>query len=241
MSSGMQRNCKNCNTIITKKVNCSLKTWESTVRFCSRACHDIYRQGKKSASPQTTFKKGHKTVIGYVRRGAENNKWKGGQIEKACLICSKNFRVDRYRANAKTCSIECSKLYRKSEEFRLHLSEIQRSKISEEMKVVHDILTQFISSVRKSARYGIWRERIFKRDNFTCQLCGKRGGKLQADHIEAVSVIIVKNKIKTYEEAMACSELWNLANGRTLCRPCHYKTPTFGSKALTLLANYTYL
>ena len=39
---------------------------------------DLYRTNKPSPSPETTFKKGHKTVIGYVRRGSENNKWKGG-------------------------------------------------------------------------------------------------------------------------------------------------------------------
>ena len=53
-----------------------------------------------------------------------------------------------------------------------------------------------------------------------------------------MSVIIVKNKIKTYEEAMRCAALWKLNNGRTLCRPCHYKTDTYGSKVLALLANY---
>jgi len=37
---------------------------------------------------------------------------------------------------------------------------------------------------------GLWDEirmRIFQRDNFTCQYCGQRGGKLECDHIYPVS------------------------------------------------------
>jgi len=30
----------------------------------------------------------------------------------------------------------------------------------------------------------IWREKVFKRDNYTCQVCGKKGGYLIADHIK---------------------------------------------------------
>jgi len=58
------------------------------------------------------------------------------------------------------------------------------------------------------------RLRIFERDQFTCQHCGTVGGRLNADHI------------KPYSTHPALR--FDLANGRTLCVPCHRKTPTFG-------------
>ena len=66
-----------------------------------------------------------------------------------------------------------------------------------------------------------WRKAIFARDNYTCQLCGKCGGTLQADHILPYC---------THPELRL-----DLNNGRTLCVECHKKTPTYGSKVWKLL------
>ncbi|MBT3354841.1 MAG: HNH endonuclease [Candidatus Scalindua sp.] len=52
---------------------------------------------------------------------------------------------------------------------------------------------------------------------FTCQGCGKRGGDLQADHIKPFAYF----KDLRFE----------ISNGQTMCKPCHYETPTFGEKA----------
>lgn len=34
-------------------------------------------------------------------------------------------------------------------------------------------------------RYGEWRRSVFERDQFTCQVCGRRGGPLQAHHLRS--------------------------------------------------------
>lgn len=52
-----------------------------------------------------------------------------------------------------------------------------------------------------------WRKAIFKRDDYTCQICFKKGGKLNADHI------------KTWSEYPNLR--FELSNGRTLCVDCH--------------------
>lgn len=70
--------------------------------------------------------------------------------------------------------------------------------------------------IRTSSKYRVWREQVFERDNYTCQTCGQRGGKLQADHI----IPLANDKNKIYE----------LSNGRTLCIDCHKKTDTYGFK-----------
>lgn len=91
-------------------------------------------------------------------------------------------------------------------------------------------ITPLTVKIRNSARYCQWRTEIFTRDDFTCQECGSRGVKLNADHIKSFSDVLFDNKIATFEQALDCTELWNLANGRTLCVPCHSKTINFGRK-----------
>lgn len=58
--------------------------------------------------------------------------------------------------------------------------------------------------------YKGWRKSVFTRDNFTCVLCGKRGGPLEADHIKPWAYF-PDLRYDTY-------------NGRTLCRDCHKTT-----------------
>lgn len=71
--------------------------------------------------------------------------------------------------------------------------------------------------LRSRDDYKQLRLQVFKRDNFTCQLCLKRGGKLELDHIKEWC---------NYPELR-----YELTNCRTLCNPCHKQTPNYGPKA----------
>lgn len=62
---------------------------------------------------------------------------------------------------------------------------------------------------RNSTEAHKWRKAVFERDNYTCQICGKRGGKLNAHH---------KMPWAKYKEYR-----FDVDNGVTLCEACHKK------------------
>lgn len=77
-------------------------------------------------------------------------------------------------------------------------------------------ITPIHKKIRTSREYREWRESVFCRDNYTCVLCGKKGGNIQADHIKPFSL---------YPELRLMID-----NGRTMCIDCHKSTETFGGK-----------
>lgn len=79
-------------------------------------------------------------------------------------------------------------------------------------------ITKINKLERNSLKMKLWREAVFKRDNYTCQACGKRGIELQADH----ELPFAHFPDLRYE----------ILNGRTLCVPCHKKTDTWGRSDL---------
>jgi len=60
---------------------------------------------------------------------------------------------------------------------------------------------------RKYFRYNEWRKNVYTKDNYICQKCSQRGGKINAHHIENYSS---NKKLRL-----------KISNGITLCRKCH--------------------
>ncbi len=89
-------------------------------------------------------------------------------------------------------------------------------------------ITELNQQIRSSLKYKEWRRKVFQTDNYTCQKCGRRGGKINADHIKKFAQILYENNIKTLKDALQCQELWDIKNGRVLCKECHFKTVTWG-------------
>ena len=62
-------------------------------------------------------------------------------------------------------------------------------------------------AIRNSMEYRDWRKAVYERDGYTCQICGKRGGNLNAHHIKHFA---------QYPELRM-----DITNGITLCYDCH--------------------
>ena len=101
-------------------------------------------------------------------------------------------------------------------ETRIKLSEGQKGEKGSNWK---GGITPFYRSIRTSFRYRLWRESVFKRDNYTCVWCGEKSGNgkavtLNADHVKPLFL---------FPEL-----IFDLNNCRTLCIDCHKKTKTYG-------------
>lgn len=71
-------------------------------------------------------------------------------------------------------------------------------------------ITKTNMKIRSGRKFRLWREAVFKRDNYTCQKCkDKKGGNLNAHHIKNFS-----NYLKLR---------FKVSNGITFCGKCHNK------------------
>lgn len=85
--------------------------------------------------------------------------------------------------------------------------------------------------IRKSPKNKQWKIKCFQRDK-VCVFCGEKNNRLlEVDHLVPLSFLIKEFEIKTLEDAERCSVLWDIENGRVLCRKCHKQTDTYGEKA----------
>lgn len=91
-------------------------------------------------------------------------------------------------------------------------------------------VSELNAKVRRCKKYITWVKTILARDNWTCQICNKRGGDLEVDHYPKLFSEIMKD-ITSFKEAILSQELWNTTNGRTLCKKCHNTTRSSFNKS----------
>lgn len=90
--------------------------------------------------------------------------------------------------------------------------------------------------IRASKEYIDWRNATYKRDNYTCKMCGKRSEK-------GMAVVINAHHIRKFSEYPELRFI--IENGITLCDSCHKRTyskeHTFEWLFNDILANGSYL
>lgn len=152
---------------------------------------------------------------------------------KTCSV--KNW--DKVKYCSKKCYTEAQKLglhknalgYKHTEETKKHLSEVHIGKIgywlgkdspfkghfgSKRLDIIgknnpnwNNGSTLLRQQKRHSIEYKEWRRKVFERDDFTCQICSKRGIYLEPHHIKSW---------EKYPELR-----YSVENGQTLCKTCH--------------------
>lgn len=96
--------------------------------------------------------------------------------------------------------------------------------------------THIRKSIRGLSEYELWRNEVFKRDNYICQECDVRGGDLEAHHKKEFNKILqefinkynqfspIEDKETLIRLAITYEPFWELSNGMTLCKECHKLT-----------------
>ena len=145
-------------------------------------------------------------------------------MNRDCQQCGENYKRNPKYSNqqwseSKFCSRKCQYI---GKDMSNYVSPMKGIKNHPSISGANSHLwkggvTKENDKIRKSTEYRDWRIAVFERDNYTCQNCGVIGGDLQADHIKPFAYFIELR--------------FDISNGRTLCKPCHHKTPTFGEKA----------
>ena len=127
-------------------------------------------------------------------------KYKGGKKIQSEKV-KKDWENDKYRNLQSKIKKE---LFKNNPELKIqHSAKMQGIDISE-WNGFAELETR---RIRKSLDYKNWRNEVFKRDDYTCQCCGKRGGVLHAHHLESFS----DNPDLRFD----------ISNGITLCENCH--------------------
>lgn len=122
-------------------------------------------------------------------KGPESPTWKGGRPE--CVDCGERV-AGRPRGTNPRCAACKNKFYRGSSH---HSWRPDKSPSS------------CANAVRRSAEYRDWRKAVYVRDEYTCRICGRRGGHLHAHHL---------NSFTAFPDLR-----YELANGVTLCSEHH--------------------
>ena len=85
-----------------------------------------------------------------------------------------------------------------------------------------DKITPLYLAIRTSAENIKWINKITKRDNGICQICGSVEN-IEVHHKKEFADLVKIFNIKTLDDARNCEAFWDINNGFVVCRRCHYK------------------
>lgn len=217
-----QFKCLQCGCIFISIKACKSRT----PKYCCKKCYNISLVGKPNKS-NTKFKKGQ----------IPHNKGKNMPIEFGMKISNCLGRSEKISQALKGKPL--------SDAHKKALSDAKKGKPIKHLIDNWEIVCKKISmsqhgiprpqqrgenhgnweggktsknaKIRSSFEMIQWRRKVFERDDYTCQVCGCRGGKFVGDHIKPFC---------NYPDLR-----FDIDNGRTICKECDLKSDTYGGRA----------
>ena len=194
-------------------------------KFCSRNCYYKWQKehpnkGWRKKGNKLGFQRGHKVFGGFKSRFDKGqtpwNKGKHIQTNNALEVWNKNGGIPWLKGTHQKTNDALLK-WRKN-------GGVIKGKQHWNWKGGTSKLRERIEAL---PQYKRWRKSVFERDDYTCQKCKVKGGRLHPHHKKEFSRILKENNIRTVEQAKKCKELWKVSNGQTLCLPCHRQTKSY--------------
>lgn len=171
---------------------------------CSRACRYVGVKKVCEGCGQTF----EALPASAWRRRFCNNACRRRKVEKQCETCGSAFWVMPCHASQRFCSRPCMLAApRPDTKVCTNCGERKPVALFNWLKHGPASYCRPCLKLRRHTEAARWAQAIKKRDDYTCQFCQKRGGRVHADHILRVK------DCPQYSLA-----LWN---GRTLCAECH--------------------
>jgi endogenous inhibitor of DNA gyrase (YacG/DUF329 family) len=161
-------------------------------------------------------------------------------ILKLCTVCGKEYYVMQCHKESKFCSIKCHSESMKNrlqlqckicgKKYERPVSQVKWRGSNYCSKECQDIGATFKTGeksvnwkggisynnnrIRKAIEWKNWRNGVFKRDNYTCQICGIKNKK-------GIVVELHPHHIKSF--SLHHELRYDVNNGQTLCSICHHK------------------
>ncbi len=199
--------CIICGATIQKRLTQSQKTWDKVVKCCSRRCVGL----------STRHHVIKRNISNRGRAASDEAKRKMSELRKGR---ASHMKGKKHKPETKI-KIKLSVIQAQTPEVRLKKSLAHRGEKSHNWKGGRMSLKH---RMRTNTKYICWRNSVFARDKYQCTHCGdSRGGNLEADHIITVENIFDAFKLTHIDEVIENFLLWEVSNGRTLCKSCHKK------------------
>lgn len=188
-------------------------------KYCSESCGYKYRsvggkKGKKYPHTQRAriakcpvCKKNFRAVNDSKNRitiYCSKDCWsKRATIIKKCKSCGNEIKTNK-STDCNYCSLKC------------YWEDLKTLNKGENCHFWKGGKTKESDLIKRGSEYKSWRLKVFIRDNFICQNCGKQKN-LEAHHIK--------------EQSFYPELIFDVDNGITLCHECHKLTDNYGNKA----------
>ncbi len=192
------RICLGCGKEFKRPVYVSRKKWRKDWKFCSKKCYSLVSRPTKTC----------------LVCGKEFKSWRYQNHRYCSVLCARRSRPIRKEKISKVCEF-CAKEFIPTLRGKRGTNQLFCSKHCKDLSIRGENHWNWKGGItrknhrRETKQYREWRLKVYRRDKFNCQDCGK--------HCNQKNIVAHHLKDWTDYPDMRFIE----ENGITLCRKCH--------------------